>query len=92
MPAPLRAMSALGGDLHTLVAASADALTLVDGESGSILAATDYLGPFPAQGSRIAVAANSTSSWTIASGTEAALYRFRLNLTDVIFANSFENP
>lgn len=92
LPAPLRAVSALGGDLHTLVAASADALTLVDGTNGNILAATDYLGPFPSQGSRISVAGESTSSWTIASGTEAALYRFGLNLGDAIFANSFENP
>lgn len=90
LPAPLRAVIALAGDLHTLVAASADALTLVDGESGIILAATDYLGPFPAEGSQIAVAGDTATSWTIASGTEAALYRYRLNFGDVIFANSFD--
>ncbi|MEP6880402.1 MAG: VCBS repeat-containing protein [Dokdonella sp.] len=91
LPAPLTAVSALDGDLHHLVAASADALTLVDGESGTILAATDYLGPFPSEGSRISALRNSPTSWTIATGTEAALYRFRLNDGDVIFANSFEN-
>jgi hypothetical protein len=46
LPGPLRAVYALGGDLHTLVAASADVLSLFDGESGSILAAT-YVGQFP---------------------------------------------
>lgn len=92
LPAPLRAVTALNGDLHTLVAASADALTFVDGESGNILAATDYLGPFPDIGTRISAAKSTETSWTIASGTEAALYRFRLDVGDVIFANSFESP
>ncbi len=92
LPAPLRTISALGGDLHTLIAASADALTLVDGENGTILAATDYLGPFPSEGSRISIAEDLPSMWTIAVGSEAALYRFRLNVSDVIFANSFESP
>ena len=81
-----------GGDLHTLVAASADVLSLFDGESGSILAATGYVGQFPEIGSRISAARSAGTSWTIASGTEAALYRFRLHLDDVIFANSFETP
>jgi hypothetical protein len=92
LPAPLRTVTSLGGDLNTLVAASADALTLVDGESGTILAATDYLGPFPTEGSQIAVAGGASTSWMIASGTEAALYRYRLLDGDTIFANSFENP
>lgn len=92
LPGPLRAVYALGGDLHTLVAASADVLSLFDGESGSILAATGYVGQFPEIGSRISAARSAGTSWTIASGTEAALYRFRLHLDDVIFANSFETP
>lgn len=92
LPAPLRAMTALDGDLHTLVAASTDALILVDGMSGSVLAATGYLGQFPSIGSRISAAKSVEDSWMIAAGTEAALYRFHLNPVDVIFANSFETP
>lgn len=92
LPAPLHAVSALGGALHSLVAASADALVLVDGDSGTILDATDYLGTFPDSGSQIAFRGDSPTSWVIATGTEAALYRFRLNTSDTIFADSFESP
>ena len=92
LPAPLRAVTALDGDLHTLIAASGDALTLIDGENGTIVAATDYLGHYPLKGSQISTARTTPTSWTIASGTEAALYRFRLNFDDIIFADSFDNP
>ena len=92
LPAPLSVVTSLGGDLHSLVVATADALALVDGESGVIKSATDYLGPFPPIGSRIASIGDASSSWTIATGTEAALYRYRLQLGDAIFANSFESP
>ena len=92
LPAPLRAITPLGGDLGTLLAASANALTLVNGESGTIVSTTDYLGPFPEQGSRLAGVEVLPSSWMISTGTESALYRFRLETGDSIFANSFENP
>lgn len=92
LPAPLRTVTALGGELDALLAASADALALVDGVSGNIISATDYLGPFPQQGSRLSATAGPSDSWMIAAGTETALFRFWLNQSDTIFADSFENP
>jgi outer membrane protein assembly factor BamB len=90
LPAPLRAAISPNGDLHSLILAIADFIALVDGETGTIRAVTDYLAPFPDSGSRISASADNNGSWIVASGTQIALFRHRLNFPDLIFADSFE--
>lgn len=90
LPAPLRAVSALDGNVHTLVVSTGDALALVDGVDGTVRATTDYLGPDPALGNQLATARMSDSLWHVAVGSQAALYRHRLELSEQIFADSFE--
>ena len=90
LPAPLRALSALNGDVRALVASTGDALALLDGTTGSISASTDYLGVDPAIGNQIALAPQGGSTWHVAAGSQAAMFRYQLELVDRIFADSFE--
>lgn len=92
LPAPLRDVVAAGGDLHTLFVEAADSVAFVDGESGNVRAVTEYLAPFPEAGSKLSVSATNNASWLVASGTQAALFRHRLDLSDSIFSDSFEAP
>ncbi|MEO7064870.1 MAG: VCBS repeat-containing protein [Dokdonella sp.] len=91
LPAPLRAITALDGDVHALVASTGDALALIDGSDGTIHASSDYLGADPALGNQLAVLQQGGSVWHVAAGSQAAMFRYRLELSDRIFADSFDS-
>ncbi len=92
LPAPVRAITALDGDIHQLLVSSADRLVLVDGNDGQMAASTDYMGGQVALGNQIALAGSVHSDWSVAATSDLALYRFKLRLLDRIFFDTFETP
>ena len=95
---PLKGVTVLQGDAHTLLLAADRHLEFVDGSDGSVLAQTDDLGEFfdldknPALLSVPSAAPLGSSSWYVAITGKPALWRMRLDATDRIFLGTFEAP
>ncbi|MCR6703005.1 MAG: hypothetical protein NVV68_18470 [Dokdonella sp.] len=87
---PIRSITALGGDVRKLLVATHDGLLLIDGQTGLIRAASGQMSPFPTSGVQLATHQAGADIWDIASGTQMALYRHRLELSEDIFANGFD--
>ncbi|HUD42549.1 MAG TPA: VCBS repeat-containing protein [Dokdonella sp.] len=90
LPSPLRAMTLLDDDARSMLAASGGALRVFDGTTGLTRVTSDSLTPFPETGGRLAVHSQGDGSWQIASGTQVALYRHRLELREAIFGDGFD--
>lgn len=91
LPPPVRAIAALGGDVHKLILSSNDQLVVVDGTTGQIQTWSTYMGSGAANGNQIATAGSDTSGWRLAASSQTALFRFTLDwIGDPIFADSFE--
>jgi len=90
LDAPLAALVAPGGDSHRLVAASGNALRLLDGTNGDVLASSEFLGANLGLHNQLAVRAGSSFTWDVASGTDFAVFRHRLDLSDQVFTTGFE--
>lgn len=90
VPTPLRALTALNGDVGQLVAAAAGKLMLVDGSTGQVRTETPYLGAMTVSG-MVSSAADGDSASLIAYGNESAFYRYRIEFTDRIYAAGFES-
>jgi len=89
LDSPLNAMLAADGEVATLIVASNSRLALVDGHDGSVLASTELLGESLGLGNQLAAGDSGTGAWNIASGTDLAVFRHRLQF-DRIFAAGFE--
>jgi outer membrane protein assembly factor BamB len=91
MDAPLTAMFAPDGDSGVLIAASNARLVWLDGHNGSVISTSDFLGNNLGLGNRLAAVDAGPGAWNVASGTDLAIFRHRLELSDRVFATGFEN-
>jgi hypothetical protein len=90
LPADVQALSVAGGDVKQLVFVIDGALALVDGTDGSVRTTSDYLGvpaPFVPPPS---LYRRDAATWFVGYGSNDALFRLQLELTDRLFAASFE--
>lgn len=90
LPSPLRAVSALDGDVSHLIAAASGRLLLVDAIDGTIRATTDVFDSMSEPMKPLAVLPRSASTWQIAAGGDSVLAWFRLDLTDRMFQDGFD--
>jgi|GEM_PF-1070031 len=91
LPSPLRAITVLDGDVRSMLAASGGVLRVVDGTTGLTRVLSESLTPFPETDGRLAVHAQGDGLWQIASGTQIALYRHRLEMREAIFGDGFDD-
>lgn len=89
LPAPLRTLSALPGT-SSLVAASSGRMSLIDGVDGTIRATTEILDTMDRPMSPPAVHPLSDTSWLIASGSDWAVTRLRVDFGDGVFRDGFD--
>jgi outer membrane protein assembly factor BamB len=90
LPSPVRAVTVLEDDARSMLAASGGALRVFDGTTGLTRVLSEPLTPFPETDGRLAVNAQGDGLWQIASGTQIALYRHRLELKEAIFGDGFD--
>lgn len=90
--ASFHSIQALGGDVGSLLAAADDVLLLIDGRTGGLLASSASLGTFDPWTTRIGAAYQGGGVWHLAPATNLAAYRYRLELTEAIYADGFETP
>lgn len=90
LPAPLRELHSLDGTLNHMIAAADDELFLIDGVTGTISARSGKLSPFAESTVRLASERTAKGVWQITVGTALGLYRHRVELGDVIFADGLD--
>ncbi|HUD42555.1 MAG TPA: hypothetical protein VMR06_11250 [Dokdonella sp.] len=91
LPGAPRALHAVGGDLRQSLIATQNQLMLIDGSTGSLLTVPQSLDDFPETGTYLSVVPLGDGAWQVASGTTLALYRHRLELSDVLFDDGFDH-
>lgn len=89
LPAPVRAVTALDGDIHSLLVSSGDRLRRIDGVAGVERDATEYLGPTLAGGNGIAVT-GAANDYAVLVGSEVGYFYFTLGESDLMFRDGFE--
>jgi hypothetical protein len=87
--APVRAVTALDGDIRSLLISAGDRMRRVDGVTGVELDATEYLGPNLAGGNGIAVS-GSANDYAIVVGSEVGYFYYTLGVPDRMFSDGFE--
>lgn len=92
LPGRIGAVTALGGDVRQMIVAADGRLNLLDGATGQIHARSEPIAEFPWRSGHIAARRLSGDVWQLASGTSAALYRHRLELSGTIFRGDFDRP
>ena len=85
-----RALAVAGGDVQQLVFALDGTLALVDGIDGRVRASSDYLGVSALFVPPPSLYPQDADTWLVGYGSNDALFRLRLELTDRIFASSFD--
>lgn len=90
LPAPLRSLQALDGEVHRLLAAASDRLMLVDGRSGEVRSESGVLSSFWRDRQPLSATRIDDSDWILASPTSIALHRLRIETPDEIFEHGFE--
>lgn len=90
LPAPLRTLLPLPGAAALLVAASNGRISLIDGADGTVRATTTVLDTMDRPMSPPATHRLSNESWLIASGSDWALTRLRVDLGDGVFRDGFD--
>lgn len=89
LPHP-RAVTALDGNVRTIIVAGGGSLVLMDGTDGTQLATTGHFDDMESEMKPISVMRQSTSSWMVSTASDTMMTRFRLLLTDQMFGSGFE--
>lgn len=87
---PVAAVHQVRGDIRGLLVAAGGHLLVVDGISGVIRHATDYLGNNLGKGNRIATVDLGDGYQRVGIGSDEAVVRFRSYMGDGVFADGFE--
>lgn len=88
---PIHAVRQVRGDIRGLLVAVDGHLLIVDGITGVIRHATDYLGNNLGKGNRIAIADLGGGYTRVGVGSDGGVIRFRLFTGDGIFDDGFES-
>lgn len=88
---PIQAVRQVRGDIRGLLVAADGHLLIVDGITGVIRHATDYLGHNLGKGNRIAAADLGGGYTRVGVGSDGGVIRFRLYTGDGIFDDGFES-
>ncbi|HEY6943397.1 hypothetical protein [Dokdonella sp.] len=87
---PIDAVKPLGGRVDRLLVSSGGRLRLIDGTTGTELAQSDFLAAHLAERDQLAVEPRPFDEWRIAAGSDVGMFRYRLALSDRIFASGME--
>jgi hypothetical protein len=79
-------------DIGSLIVAAGGRLLLVDGAGGSILGASGFLGNGLGAANQLALDHGGDGTYLVGAGSNVGAFRYRLTLTESIFANGFEMP
>lgn len=88
---PIQAVRQVRGDIRGLLVAADGHLLIVDGITGVIRHATDYLGQNLGKGNRIATADLGGGYTRVGVGSDGGVFRYRLYTGDGIFDDGFES-
>lgn len=84
------AVTPLDGRLDQLLVSSGGQLYLINGNTGSTLASTPYIGPNMALPNQLAPETLAPGLWRVGAGGSIGIYRYQLELSDRIFSATFE--
>ena len=77
-------------DIHNLLIAAGGRLLVVDGVSGAVLAASDFLGNGLGAANQIAAYPTGDTSFLVGAGSDVGVFRFNVTVSETIFANGFD--
>ena len=87
---PIHAAEPLDGRADRMLVSSGGHLVLIDSTNGTELARSAFLGNHLADRDQLATETVSPTAWRIGVGSDVGVYRYRLELSDRIFASGFE--
>lgn len=87
---PIDAVTPLDGRTDRLLVSSAGRLHLVDGMTGTEIIATDSVAMQLSNRDQLAVETISSDTWRIGAGGDTGVFRYRLALSERIFASGME--
>jgi hypothetical protein len=91
LSAPLNAVLPLDGKVDHLLLASGEALSVVNGVDGSVLAETDVLGQGLGLGNQLAATKHGPNLWGVGSGNAFGVFIHEFELSDQLFSDGFGN-
>jgi len=87
---PIEAATPLDGHVDRLLVSSGGRLLLLDGTDGTELTRSEFLGEHLANRDQLATQTLSPTAWRIGVGSDVGVYRYRLQLSDVVFESGFD--